>query len=330
MGEILVEATAPPVLGELLRNVLLNNRTLEGIEIPCALPDGKSTTLRIHAQRVNYRQDALVLLELRDVTSEREKQRLAQDVSDVYQQHGVDLEGINAELETFSHSVSHDLRTPLRFTNKIAHLLLREHGPGMDSAAVAKLHMILESTEEMATLIEDLLMFSQINRQPIKMQRVDIRRVAQEAVDDLADEYAGRKVTIVVGELPASHGDHVLLKQVFLNLLTNAIKFTRTCDKAEICVGSNPGGDENETVYFVRDNGVGFDMQFMEPIFIPFRRLAQARPVEGSGIGLALVRRIVERHGGSIWAEAAPGSGATFYFTLPGPTVRAPKGGIEA
>jgi len=303
-------------LRTVLEAVVSHNSNVEDVEILCTIPPRTRKVLSVTARRVTVGEDLaeMVLVELRDITGEKETERRIQELNDALQQHGAELERINRELESFTHSVSHDLRSPLRLTNKIAHLLLQDHGAQLPAGAVEKIHMILNSTREMGKLIEDLLTFSQVKREPIRKRRVDVRRLAQEALEELQDEQQGREVAIVIDELPPCRADRALLKQVFLNVLANALKFTRPRERPEIHVGFNQ--PDGETVYFVRDNGVGFDMIYSESMFLAFHRLHKAHDFEGSGIGLALVKRIIERHTGRIWAEGQPDQGATFYFTL--------------
>jgi signal transduction histidine kinase len=315
-GKSVQELIAEPRLSRILEAVMAHDSHVENVEIDCIIPPDTPKVLAVSARRVTVSDDPaeMVLVELRDITRDKETERRVQELNDALRQHGVDLEGINEELESFTHSVSHDLRTPLRLTNKIAHLLLEEHSVDLSAGAVKKIHMILDSTHQMGKLIEDLLTFSRVNREPMKKRRVDVKRLAREALEELRDERQGRHVEVVIDELPPCQADRPLLKQVFLNVLANALKFTRPRDRAEIHVGfMQPDG---ETVYFVRDNGVGFDMRHAAPMFLAFQRLHKAHDFEGSGVGLALVKRIIERHAGRIWAEGASDCGATFYFTL--------------
>lgn len=241
----------------------------------------------------------MILVELRDITTQRETERRIQELNEALQEHAASLEAINLELEAFTHSVSHDLRTPLRLTNKIAHLLLQDHATRLPDDAVEKVNMILDSTREMAKLIEDLLTFSRVSREPMKKRRVDLGRLARKALEELHEEQLGREVNIEmqdIGSRPRGPGP-----QVFVNLLANALKFTRPREKAQVVVGRKTNG--GEMVYFVRDNGVGFDMAEYDSLFLPFHRLHKAEAFEGSGVGLALVRRVIERHSGRIWAE---------------------------
>lgn len=295
----------------------LDQRTsLDNFELVCDISPEQRIVLFITARRIHMgdEEGELLLVELRNITQQRETERLVQELSDARAQHGVAMESINKELEAFTHSASHDLRTPLRLTNKIGHLLLEEYESQLPDGAVEKIHMILNCTQEMGTLIEDLLRLSQINREPLKRRKVDMHRLASQAHDELRDERRGRDIEITIEALPSCVADRALLKQVFLNLLANALKFTRQTEHTKIHVGAMQHDDE--TVYFVRDNGVGFDMEHADVIFLAFHRLHRSLPFEGSGVGLALVKRIVDRHAGRIWAEGLPGKGATIYFVL--------------
>jgi light-regulated signal transduction histidine kinase (bacteriophytochrome) len=168
----------------------------------------------------------------------------------------------------------------------------------------------------MGVLIDDLLTFSRLSRLPLHKQTVNMSRMVRATFEELSSEKEGRKVDMTIGELAAVHGDPALLKQVWVNLLSNALKYTRKREKAVIEVGSKHENGAN--VYFVSDNGTGFDMQYAHKLFGVFQRLHRAEEFEGTGVGLAIVQRVIHRHGGRVWAEAAEGSGATFYFTLEG------------
>ena len=314
--ELLAGEDGQARLMALLREVMAHGRTMRAVEVECVIPPNTPKVLALTAHRLAVKEDLapMVLVELRDITREKETERRVQELNDALAQHSIDLQGINKELESFTHSVSHDLRTPLRLTNKIAHLLLQDHQAELPPGAVKKIHMILDSTHEMGKLIEDLLTFSRVSREPMKKRSVDLGRLVREVADELLVEQQGRDVRVEIDELPPCRADRALLKQVYLNLLANALKFTRPRAHAEIRVGSSQS--EGETVYFVRDNGVGFDMAHAETMFLVFHRLHKAHDFEGSGVGLALVKRIIERHGGRVWAEGQPDQGATVYFVL--------------
>lgn len=289
---------------------------VEGVEVKGAPPPAPPRVLALNARRMTVVEGApeMVLVEFRDITREREKELRIGELNDSLRRHADDLQRINEDLESFAHSASHDLRTPLRMTNKVASLLLREHGDQLPAGAVEKAEMILSSTEEMGNLIENLLAFSRMSHAALKKRLIDPSRVVRESARILKDERHGRDVRIALGELPPCIADRALLKQVYLNLLANALKFTRPCDRAEITIGCRRQDDEN--VYYVSDNGVGLDTSRTDIIFKSFQRLRNAQGFEGSGIGLSLVKRIIDCHGGRIWAEGEAGQGATINFTL--------------
>jgi len=226
-----------------------------------------------------------------------------------------ELEAANKELEAFSYSISHDLRAPLRSVGAFSSILLQEHSSKMPAEARRLLDIVTTSARRMEQLIEDLLRFSRLSRQPLSKQPVDIPALVHAILEELRQQESERHIEVKVGEVPNCVGDPSLLKQVFVNLLSNAFKFTRQKEKAIVEVGCQQ--QEGETVYFVRDNGAGFDARYAEKLFGVFQRLHSAEQFEGTGVGLSIVQRIVQRHGGRIWAEGKVDEGATFYFTLP-------------
>ncbi len=222
----------------------------------------------------------------------------------------------NKELEAFSYSVSHDLRAPLRAVDGFSRILLDEHTPHLSESGQRYLRLVRENAVTMGQLIDDLLSFSRLSRQPLKKQTVATAELAQQVLEELKPEQNGRRFDVSIGDLAECQADPALLKQVFVNLLSNALKYTRKRDLSKIEVGceKRPG----ETVYFVKDNGAGFDMRYADKLFGVFQRLHRAEEYEGTGVGLAIVQRIIHRHGGRVWAEAELHKGATFYFTLEG------------
>jgi signal transduction histidine kinase len=228
------------------------------------------------------------------------------------------LQSANQELEAFSYSVSHDLRAPLRAVNGFAGIVLEDFGPQLPEKARNHLERIRNGGERMGALIDDLLAFSRLSRQPVNRQSVNTAKLAQNAIDELKLQRDGRRIEIKTGELPACGGDPALLKQVWVNLISNAIKYTRGREPATVEIGCVL--ENNENVFFVRDNGAGFDMKYANKLFGVFQRLHRADEFEGTGVGLAIVQRIVHRHGGRVWAKAEVNRGATFYFTLEGET----------
>jgi PAS domain S-box-containing protein len=239
-------------------------------------------------------------------------QELEQRVADRTEQ----LEATNKELEAFSYSVSHDLQAPLRHTVGFLELLQKKSAAALDEQGRHYMDAISDSTRKMGQLIEDLLSFSRMGRQALSRQAVDLNRLMREVIDEITPETAGRSISWQVGDLPMVTGDRAMLRLVMVNLISNAVKFTRPREQAKIEIGY-ASERKNETVVFVRDNGVGFDMSYAHKLYGVFQRLHPADEFEGTGIGLASVRRIVARHGGRTWAEGKPDRGATFYFALP-------------
>jgi signal transduction histidine kinase len=226
------------------------------------------------------------------------------------------LEGAAKELEAFSYTVSHDLRAPLRAMDGFSRILVEDHGEELSEEAQRFLARVRENAVQMGELIDDLLAFSRLSRQPLALQPIEPANVAREALATLQMDQDLAGAELHIGDLPRCQADHSLLRQVFANLLGNALKFSRGRRPARIEVGSC--SDNGTTAYFVKDNGAGFDMQYADQLFRVFQRLHRAEDYEGTGVGLAIVQRVIQRHGGRVWAEAAPGQGATFYFTLEG------------
>lgn len=227
-----------------------------------------------------------------------------------------ELESANAELEAFGSSAAHDLRTPLRAITGFADLLLDPRARIPAEEAQRYIRMIRDGTAQMSDLINALLAFSQLGRQALARQSVDLTELCRDVFKEYERDLGQRRVELRLQPLPLANGDPALLRVVFVNLLSNALKYTRPRDAGVIEVGVVAGRKENVPVYFVRDNGVGFDMRDADKLFGLFKRLHHVHEFEGTGVGLATVRRIVDRHGGQIWAEAAPDNGATFFFTL--------------
>jgi len=244
-----------------------------------------------------------------DVTARR---RVAQEL----QRRGELLEAANKELEAFSYSVSHDLRAPLRHIDGYASLLAKAAAVSLDDRAKRYLQTISESATRMGQLIDDLLIFSRMGRREMLHDTVNLNHLIASVLHDLQHDLQDRAISWTIAQLPEVTGDASMLRQVFANLVGNAIKFTSTRAQATIEIGSRQTGEE-EAVVFVRDNGVGFDMRYANKLFGVFQRLHRADEFDGTGIGLANVRRIVHRHGGRTWAEGVLGEGAVFYISLP-------------
>ena len=218
------------------------------------------------------------------------------------------------ELEAFAYSVAHDLRAPLCAIQSFSTILLEECAAHLDAQGQHYLQRVEHNALRMGRLIDALLAFSRLTRQPLVKQTVSVVALVQQAFEDLRVDRESRQVDTCIGALPSCQADPILLRQAFLNLLSNALKFTRQREVARIEVGYQIS--DGKCAYYVRDNGVGFDMRYVHKLFGVFERLHREEDFEGTGIGLALTQRIIQRHGGHIWAEAVVGEGATFYFTL--------------
>jgi light-regulated signal transduction histidine kinase (bacteriophytochrome) len=225
-----------------------------------------------------------------------------------------ELEAANKELEAFSYSVSHDLRAPLRAINGFAGIVLEDYAAHLPPEGRRFLERIRNGGQRMGELIDDLLAFSRLSRQPVNRQHVDTAKMVRDVLEELKAHREGREIEIHVADLPSCRADAGLLKQVWVNLLANAIKYTRGRQPARVTVGC--ARDNGAPTFFVRDNGVGFDMNYAHKLFGVFQRLHRADEFEGTGVGLAIVQRIVHRHGGQVRAEAVLDQGATFYFTI--------------
>ena len=279
----------------------------------CRCRDGSYRWVEWNARSDKLR--GLIYATARDVTEQRQAKAEIDRLNADLQQRAVQLEAANRELEAFSYSVSHDLRAPLRHIDGFMDLLAKHSGERLDERGQRYLKIISDAARQMGNLIDDLLVFSRMGRAEMRRQAVDLNAMVEQVIGNLQPELAGRNVKWKIARLPGVEADASLLRQVWVNLIGNAVKYTRTRDPAEIEIGFYEE-QSGAPVFFVRDNGVGFDMQYVDKLFGVFQRLHRADEFEGTGIGLANVRRIVSRHGGRTWAEGAVDKGATFYYTL--------------
>jgi PAS domain S-box-containing protein len=277
---------------------------LSTIKVPLVGADGSCTQVLGVCTDITARKQAeMEVLRLNTELEQRVVERTAQ------------LRETIGDLESFSYSISHDLRAPLRVISGFAEILREDASPRLLPEEFSSLEMIAQSAARMSHMIDGLLAFSRLGRQSLKMTRIDSSAIVRSVLEDLAPEMQDRAVDVEISDLPACQGDPDLLRQVWFNLLANAVKFTRGRDPARVWVGCKTNED-GKVVYFVRDNGAGFDMAHASRLFGVFQRLHRAEDFEGTGVGLAIVQRIVRQHGGQIWAESATDQGATFFFTL--------------
>ena len=225
------------------------------------------------------------------------------------------LENANKELETFAYSVSHDLRTPLRAIDGFSRILLEDFTEKLDDEGRRVLNVIRSNTVRMGQLIDDILSFSRLGRIEMNVLDIDMGKLVRSVVNELKPTVNDRNVELIIDTLPPSQGDKAMIRVVMVNLINNAIKFTRPRTVARIEIGGQ--SENNENSYFVRDNGVGFDMNYLNKLFGVFQRLHSQDEFEGTGIGLALVKQVITRHGGRVWAEGKVDEGAVIHFTLP-------------
>lgn len=243
-----------------------------------------------------------------------EAQTTSAELEQRVHEHTAQLESVNKELEAFTYSVSHDLRAPLRAIDGYTRILVEDFEPHLDAEGKRICSVIIESARNMGKLIDDLLKFSSLNKAQIQPSPIDMKALANSIFFELSTPESRERIDFRVGSLPRAKGDPTLIRQVWMNLISNAIKFSSGKERAIIEINGKHQGKKN--VYSIKDNGAGFDMQYAQKLFVPFQRLHNMREFEGTGVGLAIVQRIIHRHGGRVWGEGEIDKGAAFYFTL--------------
>jgi signal transduction histidine kinase len=265
------------------------------------------------AEAVNQRLKAEMEQRMR---AEEEVRSLNRELERRVEVRTAELADAIKQLEAFSCSVSHDLKAPLRAISGFSKALLEDYGPQLDSPAQDYLRSIAKGAERMGQLISDLLAFARLGRNKMSSSAIDMSTLARSVFEELKCAAPHREIECNLQSLPPTRGDRTMIRQVLVNLLSNAIKFTGVIPRASIEIGCSEQGTERNT-YYVKDNGAGFDMRYIDKLFGVFQRLHSIQEFEGTGVGLAIVQRIVQRHGGQVWAESKVNQGATFHFTLP-------------
>jgi PAS domain S-box-containing protein len=311
----LLQSVFPAPIEE-IRAELLHSGRWDG-ELKKTRADGTQVVVasRWSLRRDERGQPAAILETNKDITERERREQEIRALNEELGKRTAELEAINKELEAFAYSISHDLRAPLRHMAGFTQLLQKNTVKLLDERNQRYVTMILESAQRMGNLIDDLLSFSRIGRTETHKTMVSLEQLVEEALDEVRPDTAGRNIVWRVGGLPTWYGDRSMLRLALVNLISNAVKFTRTRSRAEIEIGCLKQ-DQDQVIVFIRDNGVGFDMKYVGKLFGVFQRLHAREAFEGTGIGLATVQRIVHRHGGKAWAEGQKDMGATFYFSL--------------
>jgi len=309
--------TVFPVPIDEIRAELLRAGRWEG-ELEKTKADGTQVVVasRWSLRRDEQERPVAVLETNNDITERKRAEGEIRKLNEELAKRTTELEAINKELEAFAYSISHDLRAPLRHMVGYTELLQKNASSILDEKSHRYMMIILESAKQMGNLIDDLLAFSRIGRAETQMTLVSLDQLVKEVLSEVRQETNARNIVWRIDALPNVYGDRSMLRLALVNLIANAIKFTHTHPQAEIEIGCTDG-KENEIVVFIRDNGVGFEMKYVNKLFGVFQRLHRAEEFEGTGIGLATVQRIIHRHGGRVWAEGLVDRGATFYFSVP-------------
>ena len=310
----------------------------EAIELQGRRKDGSLFPVEVTLSVIDGEEGLMIISAIRDITEKKKKEvniiKLNDELEQKVKQRTTELEKIrshleeevskrtleikmsNQELEAFSYSVSHDLRAPLRAIAGYSTILQEDYLGQVDEEGQRVIQIIIRNVTRMQKLIDDMLRFSRLTRQEISMSSINMKALFKEAYQRLLQaEPATRDIEFKISDIPDTKGDHAMISQMITNLVSNALKYTRLRKKAVIEVGSKTV--DNMNIYFIKDNGVGFDEHYKDKLFEVFQRLHKDAEFEGTGVGLAIVQRVIFKHGGQVWGESSQGEGATFYFTLP-------------
>lgn len=278
------------------------------------LRNGRIIDVEITSHLLDYKGHDAVLVISKDITQQKKAEEQIRQLNTELQKNVMQLETTNKELESFSYSVSHDLRAPLRALNGYSKIIEEDYASVLDVEAKRLLGNIQYNAKRMGTLIDDLLAFSRLGRKEVQKSKIDTVALVKNVLKEI-NISATYNAETKINSLPPADADYALLRQVWINLLSNAMKYSSKKEKPEVQIGSTE--TDNEVLFFVKDNGAGFNMKYVDKLFGIFQRLHNPAEFEGTGIGLAIVQRIITKHGGRVWAEAETDKGATFYFTLP-------------
>jgi signal transduction histidine kinase len=311
-----VSADTKPIFN-LFMDSVFNSKGKESCEL--VITNNGNLPLHVHLTGIvteNREECLIIALDISDrIRAEEELRMLNEKLEQLLFNRMEQLEATNTELEAFSYSVSHDLRAPLRYIKGFTDILRKDYSMQLTGEAKHCLDTIYSSTQKMGVLIEDLLKLSKIGRAELRKKPILMNKVVEDALEQIKPLYSDRMVEWNISTLPEVFGDYSLLRQVWVNLIDNALKYSGRREKAKITVGYKE--ENNEVIFYVTDNGVGFDMRYAYKLFGVFQRLHSETQFEGTGVGLANVRRIIARHGGKTWAESEENNGATFYFSIP-------------
>ncbi len=314
----LLQTVFPAPLDEINAELLSTGRWEGELEHTKADGGGVVVASRWSLRRDDHGTPVAILETNNDITERNRREHEIRMLNEELGKRAAELEATNKELEAFAYSISHDLRAPLRHMVGFTELLKKNAASLLDGKSQRYVAITLEAAKRMGNLIDDLLAFSRIGRAETRKTTLSLQQLVQEALAEAGQDTGGRKIVWRVGALPAWYGDRSMLRLALVNLVSNAVKFTRTRPQAEIEIACMEQR-QDQVVVFIRDNGVGFDMKYVDKLFGVFQRLHTPEAFEGTGIGLATVQRIVHRHGGRVWAEGEVDSGATFYFSLSKP-----------